>query len=76
LLETEAHSHEFLAKIRHITQVVLNVAVSSGLRTVTVRKAVSFRQPCLTPRSAAATLVGRKEDCPWEKEAARVWRRA
>ena len=43
LLETEAHSQSFLAKIRHITQVVIDLAVSGGVRTVTVRKAVNRR---------------------------------
>jgi len=43
LLETEAHSQRFLAKIRHITQVVVEVAVSKGVRTLTVRKAVNRR---------------------------------
>jgi Nif-specific regulatory protein len=43
LLETEAHSHGFLAKIRHITQVVIDVAVAGGVRTITVRKAVNRR---------------------------------
>mgnify|MGYP005841458287 CR=1 FL=1 len=43
LLETEAHSKGFLAKIRHVTQVVVDVAVSGGVRTVTVKKAVNRR---------------------------------
>ncbi len=41
LLETEAHTQRFLAKIRHITQVVIDVAVSNGVRTITVKKAVN-----------------------------------
>lgn len=41
LLEKDAHSEQFLAKVRHITQVVLEVAVTSGLRTITVRKAAN-----------------------------------
>jgi len=39
VLEREAHSQRFLAKVRHITQVVLEVEVSRGVRTLTVRKA-------------------------------------
>jgi Nif-specific regulatory protein len=43
LLEKEAHSERFLAKLRHITQVVVEVAVSRGIRTLTLRKAVNRR---------------------------------
>ena len=39
LLEKGAHSPSFLAKIRHITQVVFDVAVSRGVHTLTIRKA-------------------------------------
>ncbi len=39
LMETEAHSDTFLAKVRHITQVVIEVALLSGRRALTVRKA-------------------------------------
>ncbi len=41
LLEKEAHSERFLAKLRHITQVVVEIAVSRGIRTLTLRKAVN-----------------------------------
>jgi Nif-specific regulatory protein len=40
LLEKEAHSERFLAKLRHITQVVVEIAVSRGIHTLTLRKAV------------------------------------
>jgi Nif-specific regulatory protein len=43
LLEKEAHSERFLAKLRHITQVVVEIAVSRGVRTLTLRKAVNRR---------------------------------
>lgn len=43
LLEKEAHSERFLAKLRHITQVVIEIAVSRGIRTLTLRKAVNRR---------------------------------
>jgi len=43
LLEKEAHSERFLAKLRHITQVVLEIAISQGMRTLTLRKAVNRR---------------------------------
>ena len=39
LLEKGAHPDHFLARIRHITQVVLEVTMSQGARTLTVRKA-------------------------------------
>ena len=39
MLEKGAHSPSFLAKIRHITQVVFDVAVSRGVHTLTIRKA-------------------------------------
>lgn len=43
LLEKEAHSERFLAKLRHITQVVVEIAISRGIRTLTLRKAVNRR---------------------------------
>jgi Nif-specific regulatory protein len=43
LLETEAHSPRFLAKVRHITQVVLEIGISRGIRTLTLRKAANRR---------------------------------
>lgn len=39
ILEKGAHSPSFLAKIRHITQVVFDVAVARGVHTLTIRKA-------------------------------------
>ena len=45
LLEKDAHSGRFLAKLQHITQVVLEVAVSRGVHTLTVRKATNRRCP-------------------------------
>ncbi len=41
LLETEAHSGTFLAKVRHITQVILEISVSQGVNTLTARKAAN-----------------------------------
>ncbi|MDD5677981.1 MAG: sigma 54-interacting transcriptional regulator [Kiritimatiellae bacterium] len=43
ILEKGAHSPSFLAKIRHITQVVFDVAVSRGVHTLTIRKASNRR---------------------------------
>ncbi len=39
LVETEAHSETFLAKVRHITQVVIEVSLAGGQRALTVHKA-------------------------------------
>ncbi len=39
LIETEAHSDTFRAKVRHITQVVLEVSLEQGQRVLTVHKA-------------------------------------
>jgi KaiC/GvpD/RAD55 family RecA-like ATPase len=39
LIETDAHSETFLAKVRHITQVVMEVSLSNGQRALTVHKA-------------------------------------
>lgn len=41
LLEKGAHSNKFFAQVRHITQVVLEIAVSGGVNTLTVRKAAN-----------------------------------
>ena len=46
-LETEAHSQRFLAKVRHITQVVLEIGVSRGIRTLTLRKAANRRSTAI-----------------------------
>ncbi|MBN1845779.1 MAG: sigma 54-interacting transcriptional regulator [Sedimentisphaerales bacterium] len=43
LLEKEAHSERFLAKLRHITQVVTEIAVSQGIRTLILKKAADRR---------------------------------
>jgi Nif-specific regulatory protein len=47
LLETEAHSQRFLAKVRHITQVVLDIGISKGIRTLTLRKAANRRSTAI-----------------------------
>jgi transcriptional regulator with PAS, ATPase and Fis domain len=39
LIETDAHSEAFLAKVRHITQVVIEVSLSNGQRALTIHKA-------------------------------------
>jgi Nif-specific regulatory protein len=50
LLEKGAHTEAFLAKLRHVTQVVVDVAVGAGERTVTVRKAAGRRPSDLGTR--------------------------
>ncbi len=39
LIEKEAHSEAFLAKVRHITQVIIEVSLLNGQRALTIRKA-------------------------------------
>jgi transcriptional regulator with PAS, ATPase and Fis domain len=39
LIETGAHSEAFLAKVRHITQVVIEVALANGKKALTIHKA-------------------------------------
>jgi transcriptional regulator with PAS, ATPase and Fis domain len=51
LLETEAHSEAFLAKVRHITQVVIEVALQRGKSALTVRKAAGRRAHIGAPQS-------------------------
>ncbi len=39
LVEKEAHSESFLAKVRHITQVLIELSLSDGRRALTIHKA-------------------------------------
>lgn len=39
LVETDAHTDAFLAKVRHITQVVIEVSLANGQRALTIHKA-------------------------------------
>jgi transcriptional regulator with PAS, ATPase and Fis domain len=39
LIETDAHSETFLAKVRHITQVIIEVSLSNGQPALTIHKA-------------------------------------
>jgi DNA-binding NtrC family response regulator/KaiC/GvpD/RAD55 family RecA-like ATPase len=41
LLEKEAHTERFLAKVRHITQVVFEMSLSQGVPVLNVRKAAN-----------------------------------
>jgi Nif-specific regulatory protein len=43
ILERAAHSQGFVAKIRHVTQVVLEVGVEEGTRSLTLRRAANRR---------------------------------
>jgi transcriptional regulator with PAS, ATPase and Fis domain len=50
LVETEAHSEAFLAKVRHITQVVIEVSLTNGQRALTVHKAAGRSALIGTPQ--------------------------
>jgi len=60
LIETEAHSETFLAKVRHITQVIIEVSLAGGQRALTVHKAagrnaaIGVPQPLELEAGAAA----------------------
>jgi len=60
LVETDAHSEAFLAKVRHITQVVMEVSLSNGQRSLTVHKsagrsaAIGVAQPLDLDEGAGA----------------------
>ena len=45
MLEKEAHSEQFLANLRHITQVVVELSVSNGQPTLVIRKTEGRRSP-------------------------------
>jgi len=45
ILEREAHPEQFLAKLRHITQVVLELSVRDGRPSLLLRKAEGRRSP-------------------------------
>ena len=59
LIETQAHSEAFLAKVRHITQVIIEVSLANGERALTVHKAagrsaaIGISQPLDLEESAA-----------------------
>jgi transcriptional regulator with PAS, ATPase and Fis domain len=50
LIETQAHSETFLAKVRHITQVILEVSLANGQRALTVHKAAGRTASIGTPQ--------------------------
>ncbi len=49
LVETQAHSEAFLAKVRHITQVVIEASISNGQRSLTVHKSTGRNVAIGTP---------------------------
>ncbi len=49
LVETQAHSEAFLAKVRHITQVVIEASLSNGQRSLTVHKSAGRNVAIGTP---------------------------
>ena len=50
LVETDAHTEAFLAKVRHITQVVIEVSLSNGQRALTIHKAAGRSAAIGTPQ--------------------------
>jgi transcriptional regulator with PAS, ATPase and Fis domain len=50
LVETQAHSDAFLAKVRHITQVVIEVSLLNGQRALTVHKSAGRSAAIGTPQ--------------------------
>jgi transcriptional regulator with PAS, ATPase and Fis domain len=50
LVETDAHTEAFLAKVRHITQVVIEVSLSNGQRALTIHKAAGRNAAIGTPQ--------------------------
>jgi transcriptional regulator with PAS, ATPase and Fis domain len=51
LVETDAHTEVFLAKVRHITQVVIEVSLSNGQRALTIHKAAGRNAAIGTPQA-------------------------
>jgi transcriptional regulator with PAS, ATPase and Fis domain len=50
LVETQAHSESFLAKVRHITQVIIELSLAGGQRSLTVHKAAGRTAAIGTPQ--------------------------
>jgi len=50
LVEKEAHSDAFLAKVRHITQVVIDISLSNGQRALTIHKAAGRKAAIGVPQ--------------------------
>jgi transcriptional regulator with PAS, ATPase and Fis domain len=50
LIEKEAHSDTFLAKVRHITQVVIDISLSNGQRALTIHKAAGRKAAIGVPQ--------------------------
>lgn len=51
LVETDAHTEAFLAKVRHITQVVIEVSLANGQRALTIHKAAGRSAAIGTPQA-------------------------
>jgi transcriptional regulator with PAS, ATPase and Fis domain len=50
LIEKEAHSDAFLAKVRHITQVVIELSLANGQRALTIHKAAGRKAAIGVPQ--------------------------
>ncbi len=68
ILEREAHSDQFLANLRHITQVVLQVSLSGGRPTLILRKAEGRRSPRIGVAQTIAITDGSVEVTPERRE--------
>ena len=72
LLEKEAHSETFLAKIRHVTQVVFDMSVSNGAHSLTIRKASNRHCEHIGIPSDWCFKTGRSS-WPWNPARAANW---
>ncbi len=68
ILEREAHSDQFLANLRHITQVVLQVSVSNGRPTLVLRKVEGRRSPRIGMAQSLTITDGVVEVTPERRE--------
>jgi len=68
LLEREAHSEQFLASLRHITQVVVEATVAGGRPTVVLRKAEGRAAPSIGVPQSLLLAEGVLELAPAQRD--------
>jgi Nif-specific regulatory protein len=68
MLEKEAHSEKFLANLRHITQVVVELSVPNGRPTLLLRKTEGRRSPRIGIPQALRIINGTVEVAPERRE--------
>jgi len=68
ILEKEAHSEQFLANLRHITQVVIELSVSGGRPTLLLRKAEGRISPRLGIPQGVSITDGMVEVSPGNRQ--------